>query len=1090
MDDEPGRVADARAERSSATLTALVALATLAAFGEWLFERWDAAHSTRVEDLFGILNLPVTHSLISVSTLALIGVALIGRKRFGLLAVVVAQPIGMYASAAALWSWESRGPQWARHVGYSHLLDVLSLVGGVLMLGWCWQVRHGFPARLRPGSWAQAIGALIIGLGASVAATWFLLYLHVPGNVPVRWQLVGAALGRSLGDPDLIDRTSLIDVPGWIPQVTSALVSLTLVLAAWLFIRSGRHVNAWTPERELAIRSLLTADEPDSLAYFATRRDKASVLSPGGQAALTYRVLNGVSLASGDPIGKRQHWPEAIARWKAEARRFGWVPAVLSASEEGARAYAAAGLSPISMGDEAVLNPDHFSLDQPSMTPVRHAVKRARRAGAQVTFRRQEEIGGDELEELRSAAEAWRGDEPERGFSMALHRIGDPADFDTLVVCARDRAGSLLALLTFVPWGPAGISLDVMRRSPDAPNGVVELVVAELMSAATRLGIRRVSLNFCMFRSVYADANRLGAGALTRLNYTVLGSLDRIWQLERLYRSNQKYDPDWRPRYLCYEGRVALPLVAFAAGVAEGFLPRNPFGDHEAAHELTEDQVGEVRRLAALSSVAPDHRRGDQERVRMAHAESLRESGRDPWPAHTEVPSHRLEELAQLASGQPVTVSGRIEVIRDHGGVVFVVLREGSVRFQFVLEVATTKEVTEFVRLVDRGDQVLFDGAMGHARSGEPSLVVGSWRLLAKSLHPVPFGTDLDANFRARQRTTELIADPEQIDLLRLRSAVVRSLRATMEAQGFLEMETPILQSVHGGASARPFRTFSNAYGTDLSLRIAPELYLKRLVVAGIGPVFEIGRNFRNEGVDATHNPEFTALEAYRPYADYTDMRHLTERLVRQSAIAVHGAEVLSSPSVDCSPVDLSGPWPVIPVLDAVSDALGVEIGLEMDFDQALGLARVNGVATRASMGVGALIEGLYAKLVEPKTIAPTFYVDFPKETSPLARAHRSKPGLVERWDLVIGGSEIGTAYSELTDPLDQRARLTHQSMQAAGGDLEAMEVDEAFLADLELGMPPTGGLGLGVDRLAMVLTGTSIRSMLAFPFVRPHQSE
>jgi len=303
-----------------------------------------------------------------------------------------------------------------------------------------------------------------------------------------------------------------------------------------------------------------------------------------------------------------------------------------------------------------------------------------------------------------------------------------------------------------------------------------------------------------------------------------------------------------------------------------------------------------------------------------------------------------------------------------------------------------------------------------------------------------------------------------------------------------------MLHTVHGGATARPFRTFINAYGVDLSLRIAPELYLKRLLVAGLGPVFELGRNFRNEGADATHNPEFTSLEVYRPHADYTTMRRLTERLVKEAARTLHGREALPLPRADelrtgldaAELVDVSGPWRVVPVLTAVSEAVGRPVSLETDMDELLRLADVHGVRVRPDMGAGAVLEELYATLVEPRTVRPTFYTDFPVETSPLAHPHRSEPGLAERWDLVVAGMEIGTAYSELTDPVDQRARLTEQSLKAAAGDPEAMEVDEDFLLALELGMPPSGGLGIGVDRLVMLLTNTPIRSILTFPFVRP----
>jgi lysyl-tRNA synthetase, class II len=358
----------------------------------------------------------------------------------------------------------------------------------------------------------------------------------------------------------------------------------------------------------------------------------------------------------------------------------------------------------------------------------------------------------------------------------------------------------------------------------------------------------------------------------------------------------------------------------------------------------------------------------------------------------------------------------------------------------------------------------------------------------------VPFRSLGHAERRLRDRSLDLIVHPDHADLLRTRSAVITSVRETLTERGFLEIETPILQAVHGGAAARPFETFSNAYGVALSLRIAPELYLKRLVVGGFGPVFELGRNFRNEGADATHNPEFTSLEAYQPHADYTTMRRLTEDLVKAAACAVHGHAAIPHPSPDqvraglrgVELVDVSRPWPVVEVSAAISDAVGRPVTIDTHIDVLLGLARRHGIDIHGGFGPGAILEALYGRLVEPATTAPTFYADFPVETSPLTRPHRERAGLAERWDLVIGGMEIATAYTELTDPVDQRSRLTRQSLKAAAGDPEAMAVDEQFLDALELGMPPTGGLGIGIDRLVMLLTNTPIRSVLAFPFVRP----
>jgi len=515
-----------------------------------------------------------------------------------------------------------------------------------------------------------------------------------------------------------------------------------------------------------------------------------------------------------------------------------------------------------------------------------------------------------------------------------------------------------------------------------------------------------------------------------------------------------------------------------AAGAAEGFVPR-PFARDLPPASLSPEQLAEIRALNALPA-PPRLRRNDQERVRLDHAAQLRSHGLDPWPAAE----------APVTLGDQAVVAGRVRRMRDHGGVVFADVTTAATpevpSRQVLLEEDHTHGHEAFARLVDIGDLVRFVGTPGRSRSGEPSLLVKRWEMLAKSLHPMPVPPRAaDAVGTGTWDGTAL----DRVTLLRHRSKVIRAIRNLLHERSYLEVETPILHAVHGGATARPFKTRSTAYGTDLSLRIAPELYLKRLLVAGMGPVFELGRNFRNEGVDASHNPEFTSLEVYLPGGDYLQMRLLAEDLVRAAARAVHGSDVLPLPDPEDGTfrlTDVSREWLFEPMLEALAHALELPVSLDMDYDLALCLAREHGVMVRPDSGIGDVLEGLYGKLVEPATTVPVFYADFPQETSPLTRPHRKCPGLVERWDLVAAGMEIGTAYTELTDPLDQRDRLTQQSLRSAAGDVEAMEVDEAFLHDLELGMPPTGGLGIGIDRLVMLVLGTPIRSVLSFPFTKP----
>jgi lysyl-tRNA synthetase class 2 len=326
--------------------------------------------------------------------------------------------------------------------------------------------------------------------------------------------------------------------------------------------------------------------------------------------------------------------------------------------------------------------------------------------------------------------------------------------------------------------------------------------------------------------------------------------------------------------------------------------------------------------------------------------------------------------------------------------------------------------------------------------------------------------------------------NPAARQMAELRAAATRAVREELHARGFLEVETPVLHTLHGGANARPFRTHINAYDLQLYLRIALELHLKRLLVGGIEKVYEIGRIFRNEGADSTHNPDFTMLEAYEAYGDYDTIGALTRDLILAAARAALGGTVLRRP--DGSEVDIGGPWRSQPVLEAVSEALGEKVSTETAETELRALAARAAVELAPGWGAGKIVLELYEHLVEARTVAPTFYRDFPVEVSPLVRKHREDPLLAERWDLVAFGTEIGTGYSELNDPADQRARLTAQSLEAAGGDPEAMELDEDFLRALEYGMPPAGGMGMGIDRLLIMLTGAGIRETILFPLVRP----
>jgi lysyl-tRNA synthetase class 2 len=484
----------------------------------------------------------------------------------------------------------------------------------------------------------------------------------------------------------------------------------------------------------------------------------------------------------------------------------------------------------------------------------------------------------------------------------------------------------------------------------------------------------------------------------------------------------------------------------------------------------------------------------EQVRVRMAKLKTLQDNGVDAYPVG-QAPSHTVAAALESVDGTGVTVAGRILRLRDYGGVLFAQLRDWSGETQVLLDNSQLTEgsTADFTAAIDLGDLVEVTGAMGVSKSGTRSVLVQRWRLIGKCLRPLPDKwkglTDQEARVRARY--VDLAINTEARDLIRARSQVLHAIRETLFDKGFLEVETPILQQIHGGANARPFTTHINAYDLDLYLRIAPELYLKRLCVGGVERVFELGRAFRNEGVDFSHNPEFTLLEAYQAHADYRVWIDGCRELIQNAAQAANGAHVVMRPkpgSTDGSlePVDISGEWAVKTVHDAVSEALGERVEVDTSVPALRKLCDAASIPYQTNWDAGAVVLEMYEHLVEDRTEAPTFYTDFPASVSPLTRPHRSKPGVAERWDLVAWGVELGTAYSELTDPVLQRRRLHEQSMLAAGGDPEAMELDEDFLQALEYAMPPTGGLGMGVDRIVMLITGRSIRETLPFPLAKP----
>ena len=485
----------------------------------------------------------------------------------------------------------------------------------------------------------------------------------------------------------------------------------------------------------------------------------------------------------------------------------------------------------------------------------------------------------------------------------------------------------------------------------------------------------------------------------------------------------------------------------------------------------------------------------EQLRIRREKRASLIERGIEPYPVSVPRTKTLAEIRAQYANletdsatGDVHSVSGRIIFKRDTGKLCFATLREGDgteLQAMISLDKVGEEQLESWKSDVDLGDFVSVTGEIISSKRGELSVLANSWQMASKSLRPLPNEhKPMSEETRVRMRYVDLIVRPEAREYARLRPTVMRSLRETFHNESFVEVETPMLQVMHGGAAARPFISHSNAYDMELFLRIAPELFLKRCVVGGIERVFEINRNFRNEGADSSHSPEFAMIESYQAYGDWRSIAELTRKLVQNAAMAITGSHVVTHH--DGRKADLGGTWKEISLYDAISEGVGEKVTALTSIDDLKRIATKFGIKIDPKWIAGKLAEEIFEHVAKDQLIAPTFVMGFPVDTSPLVRAHRDIPGVAEKWDLYIDGFELATGYSELVDPVVQRDRLVEQAKLGAKGDLEAMQVDEDFLRAMEFAMPPTGGMGMGVDRLLMALTGLGIRETILFPLVKP----
>ena len=485
---------------------------------------------------------------------------------------------------------------------------------------------------------------------------------------------------------------------------------------------------------------------------------------------------------------------------------------------------------------------------------------------------------------------------------------------------------------------------------------------------------------------------------------------------------------------------------------------------------------------------------------RLAKRAEILAAGKEAYPVAV-ARTHTLKQVrdeygdleAGASTGVRVGVAGRIVFARNTGKLCFATLQESAydgsaVRLQVMLSQANVGEeaLANYKHLTDLGDFLFVEGEVISSRRGELSIMADRWEMASKAIRPLPvLHADLNEETRVRQRYADLIVRDEAREMVYKRAKIVQSVRRTLDDAQYLEVETPMLQLIHGGAAARPFETHLNAFDQDMTLRIATELFLKRAMVGGIDRVYELGRIFRNEGVDSTHSPEFTTLECYEAWTDMYGMAERMQEIILNAADAIGAGRQIETEN---GTIDLDGEWAWLEVYPGLSEAVGVEITPETGEDELRAIAEKHNVSLKPEWGAENIVLELFGEIVEPTLINPTFVYNYPPAAQPLARPHRDEPHVIEAWDLIIGGMERGTAFTELIDPVIQRERLTEQSKLAAAGDDEAMQLDEDFLRALEYGAPPMGGIGLGIDRLVMLFTNVGIRETILFPLLKPEQ--
>ncbi|WP_459611498.1 bifunctional lysylphosphatidylglycerol synthetase/lysine--tRNA ligase LysX [Corynebacterium urogenitale] len=920
--------------------------------------------------------------------------------------------------------WQKRRAAWAIAVGGLVLLNVGNLLfyifspetfetptdmGALFEIGTVVQalllvlmiaVHPAFTTRTRRVNVRAACLTWLIG-SVVVCVMAVALVMKFPGSLVgpqrVGWALNHAAL-LSLVDRSFFDNHA----PHAVAFIISIAAAIVLLLTLFVAVRSQQNQNSLSRTDETIVRSMIKRfNGNDSLAYFATRRDKSIIYSPNGRAAVTYRVEVGCAIASADPLGEQDSWDAAIDAFLEHAREYGWVPAVMGASEAGARAYERHGLSAMHLGDEAIVYTDRFDVDKPEFKVVRQAIAHAEREGVWMRVRRHHQISDEEMKQVEQRADSWRDTSDERGFSMALSRLGDAGDGDCVLVEAlqgRGAEATVIAQLSFVPWGTDGLSLDLMRRGPQAPNGTVEAMVAYLCSNEDLL-VRQVSLNFAVFRKVFASESQVGVDPFTKTTRKILVFLSRWWQMEALYRSNVKYNPEWVPRYMCFESTTALARTSFAAGIAEGFIPWIDSEDMRGHADI--DSPGADAAVRAMArwearSGKKTKKINKQVQARMTAVQALEAEGINPW-AVLSAPTTTCAEVVAAPQEQEVTVAGRVRAKRKFGAIAFFDIADASGACQVIVDSKALRENLPqgavLPNAIDLGDRVHIEGITGVSKKGQPSVIARAVRLEAKALDVVAPNANKKGNAQtpsaARMMAQGLLSDPEIQRELFMRSRRVNQLRQDLQGRGYIEMPS------------HPEMTTT--------------LHLLAAVAGGADKVFSL------EAEDSEHPVSASSVEqSVRPQWLATVM---STRADEQWARAMAGQLVPTGGGV-AQGKDLK----TIVFLDAINSLLAEE-GLDKleggaSAEIVRNVCQSLGLKSRPDATVNSMLATIFNERLLPQIAEPTEFTDVPAELQlgslPSMGGSYARGWMrAENADVVASGFALDTKPAELEDTED-----------------------------------------------------------------------